>query len=717
MKYVLLFIFLLFSELILVAQPDNIKRIIAKAKTGQELTEAEEAAMEKYFDSLDSQLNSNSGSTQAVKPKTQPASNDCPAVKTAPPQIAELTRESYIALAKELQTTFGTKSGDLAGLKSLIETAEKPTDGADMGALFAVQGAGSASVYAIAASAIKEPDDLLTANNLGVALKDMGEYTKALRVLKYADKLKPDIGLVICNLGWVYREMGYNTLAKQQFEKALKAAPEMTSPYLGLGLIAKCEGNMLKAEEYLRKALADKYSAVGMKAYKQAKAAQPPKQEGGGDKPVPFEKGNEGELDIPDLPVNEDLAQMEQQKEAFENYMSHLDSRTKQLLADLLSAQAVIRKQQTHAIKNPDNSVVFNRDYAKEIMQFGEITDLLFGENSNYGHALKSGTRLLENNSNTLMKDLSALMQLQEKHTRLANDDLELAQQVIELYNQMIACGDNELCKQKIQAQIDEVNARRDKLRTEMEEVAFQMCKMNKGEMEVSCSNAFKNYKLVSDALREAIPDYYAFTNPVLERMYSPSFNEFYNNYRELLVLQHLKIMAGYGANIADLAKGYNQLKCVEPEPPKPPEEVKKPTLAKKDKKDCPLGENGISGGIGALAFELSCDHVKLSGGEGILWSVKRDFNKHETTIWGGVGVKGEYGKGNVTGEATVGVEMTVGQGDVIKDVAVTSSVKAGLGGLVEGEVSGRLSMEGGASIDTNAGFITPEIPDLGDIK
>jgi hypothetical protein len=113
----------------------------------------------------------------------------------------------------------------------------------------------------------------------------------------------------------------------------------------------------------------------------------------------------------------------------------------------------------------------------------------------------------------------------------------------------------------------------------------------------------------------------------------------------------------------------------------------------------------------------LSCDHVKLSGGEGILWSVKRDFNKHETTIWGGVGVKGEYGKGNVSGEATVGVELTIGQGDVIKDVAVTSSVKAGLGGLVEGEVSGRLAMEGGASIDSNAGFITPEMPDLGDIK
>ena len=716
MKCIPLLLLLLFFQLIAEAQPDNIKRIIAKAKAGQEMTEAEENAMEKYLDSLDDQQNTTSNPATSVQPKTTAAGSDCPPLKTAPLQLAELTRESYIALAKSLQATYGQKSGDLPNLKSLLETAQKPTDGSDMGALFALQGAGSASVFAIASSAIETPADVLTANNLGVALKDMGEFSKAIQVLKYADKLKPDIGLVICNMAWVYREMGYRTLAKQQFEKALKVAPEMTSPYLGLGLIAKCEGNLIKAEEYLQKALATQFSAVGMRALKQVKEAQPPKPEGNGNKPVPFEKGSEGEVEVPELPVSEDLAQMEQQKEPLENYNSYLDSRSQQLLADLLSVQAVIRKQQVHAIKNPDNSVVFNRDYAKEIMQFAEITDLLFGKNSNYGQALQSGTRLLENNSNFLMKDLPALMQLQEKQMRIMNDEQKLAAQVLDLLQQIPGCGNNEICKQKIEAQISKLNTEREKLVYEGELVAFQMCKMSKGDMEVSCSNAFKNYKLVSDALREAIPDYYAFTNPVIERMYSPSFNEFYNIYRELMVLQHLRVLSGYGANIADLASGYNRLKCVEPEPPQPPDEIKKPTLPQKEKKECPLGD-GLSGGIGALSFELSCDHVKLSGGEGILWSVKRDFNKHETTIWGGVGVKGDYGKGNVSGEATVGMEVTFGDGDVIKDVAFTSSVKAGLGGLVEGEISGRLAMEGGASIDSNAGFITPEIPDLGNIR
>src|SRR5690606_5391446 len=99
----------------------------------------------------------------------------------------------------------------------------------------------SASVYAIAWSATQTPDDVLTANNLGVALKDMGEYSKAIRVLQYADRLKPDIGLILCNLGWAYREAGDNTNATLMFEKALRTAPKMSSPYLGLGLIAQCE--------------------------------------------------------------------------------------------------------------------------------------------------------------------------------------------------------------------------------------------------------------------------------------------------------------------------------------------------------------------------------------------------------------------------------------------------------------------------------------------
>ena len=183
------------------------------------------------------------------------------------------------------------------------------------------------------------------------------------------------------------------------------------------------------------------------------------------------------------------------------------------------------------------------------------------------------------------------------------------------------------------------------------------------------------------------------------------------NIYRELFITVHLENLARMAILFPDLAKAYNELKCVDPGPFLPPKNVKKAKLPKKDKAPCPLGEDGISGGIGILSVELSCNHWKISGGEGLLWSIKRDFNKHETTFWGGVGVKGDYGKGNASVEATIGVEISVGPNDVLNDAALTSSVKAGLGGLVEGEVSGRIAVEGGSSIDATGGFTTLEIP------
>ena len=143
-----------------------------------------------------------------------------------------------------------------------------------MGALFMMEGAGSAAIFSTAWSAMKDPDDLITANNLGVALKDMGEFVKALQVLMYADKLKPNIALVLTNMGWVYREMGDPVNARIMFERASVLAPEMPGPQLGLGLIAECQGNHALALKYLRKALAGSNSAIGIMAYQKAKTTQ-----------------------------------------------------------------------------------------------------------------------------------------------------------------------------------------------------------------------------------------------------------------------------------------------------------------------------------------------------------------------------------------------------------------------------------------------------------
>ena len=331
---------------------------------------------------------------------------------------------------------------------------------------------------------------------------------------------------------------------------------------------------------------------------------------------------------------------------------------------------------------------------------FHETVILLFGENSNYGKALKVGTEAAGKASDLIMKDVPRVTQLGERHNRLQI-------RLLELMDQEIACGDNDAC-------VAEVTKRMVPVKAEMSEVEYEICLLQKGELDINYTGLHKLYKGVSDAFKEAAYDFYAFTNPVLEKVYAPSLNELMNVYRELVILTHLENVAGMGMELPGIAQHYNELKCVEPQPPDATSEIKDPEIPKKEKGPCPLGEKGIGAGFGALSFELSCDHVKLSGGEGLLWSVSRDFNKHETTFWGGVGVQGEYGHGNISVEASVGVGVTIGQGDAVKDVAITSSVKAGLGGLVEGELSGRLATQGGPSVEATGSTILDNLPPVG---
>jgi hypothetical protein len=98
------------------------------------------------------------------------------------------------------------------------------------------------------------------------------------------------------------------------------------------------------------------------------------------------------------------------------------------------------------------------------------------------------------------------------------------------------------------------------------------------------------------------------------------------------------------GMELPGIAQQYDELKCVEPQPPGNLPELKDPEIPKKKKGPCPLGEKGISG-------------------------------------------------------------------DVVKDVALTSRLKAGLGGMAEGEVSARWAVEGGPSIESGGGLITPDLP------
>lgn len=718
MKKALLFLAAILVACICFGQDPEIQAIIKKLQSGQQITQAEQAKLKQWSEKMSQQYggaeNKQKSPLSAESSGTGTSGNICPKPAKTIPAITALTRDSYITLAKALMTTYGPKIGDkLPEIKQQLENTSKPSEGADMGALFLMAGSGSSTIYCAAWSAVRLPEDILTANTLGVALKDMGEYVKALQVLRYADKLRPGVPLLSINMGWVWYEMGDPASAKKMFNQALLKDPELTSPHLGLGLLAECAGDHITAENHLRIALANNYSVAGFAAYKKAKAAQSEGQgkgesssEGNQDKPLQDEKGNSEGYDLPDLPDLAQPARMAQQEMPLKSYTNRLDSRLTMLFNEFQSVSQTVSAQMMRAKQNPEGSIVFVRDFATERMMYEDVVELLFGPNSNFSRTFNEGSANCGKTADMIENDMEATIQDSDKSLRLLEEMNACSEQYIEA---MKACGPNDPCLKKAE---DDYHACFEPLKAEQEQVMFRICKRSKSDLDLQIGCQQKLYSQSNSAFRSAASDLYAFTEPILAKIYSPSYNEMFNIWRELTVLTFQRSLAGIGMGIAGEAKGYQDMKCIEPEPPEPPKEVEEPTLPKKKNDDCPLGD-GIKEGVGAFSFELTCDHVTISGGEGLLGSVTRDFKKHETKLWVGVGAKVEYGHGNLTGEAAVGVEVTVGQGNTVSDVALTSSVKTGLGGLIEAEISGRISVEGGPQITTSAGITPSAIPGL----
>jgi hypothetical protein len=149
MKRVLLMIVILLVTVICSGQDAEIKRIIEKMKSGQELTEAEEEKMDKWGEKMDKQENPYSKAATTTNAKATIQSNStrnlCPKPLKSIPVIPALTRESYIALAKTLMAKYGAKTGAaFPELKQLLENTSKPSEGSDMGGLFMMTGSGLA---------------------------------------------------------------------------------------------------------------------------------------------------------------------------------------------------------------------------------------------------------------------------------------------------------------------------------------------------------------------------------------------------------------------------------------------------------------------------------------------------------------------------------------------------------------------------------------------
>ena len=175
---------------------------------------------------------------------------------------------------------------------------------------------------------------------------------------------------------------------------------------------------------------------------------------------------------------------------------------------------------------------------------------------------------------------------------------------------------------------------------------------------------------------------------------------------------------------VAGLAKGINDLKCVEPQPPGAPKTIKDPTLTKKEP-DCPLNPPlKVSFVVGKM--ELGCESVKISGGEILQVEVERKFGKSTAysvglgvsastpgISLGGGGDLGDNGKSwtppGSTASASVGAQLSVtvrvNDSGAVEDVFVKSTVQASGSA---GPLSGAIGITGTISLEDGAASVTP---------
>ena len=706
------------------AIPPDIQAIENKLRSGQELTDAEKARMDEWGDSIEAnpsfgkagaEKNPFASTPQAAKSSSQ-SSTPCPPAHASLVTAAAPTRAEYVALVKSLTDTYGRKLGTHRTEFDRIFAKPGATSTASQaGPVLFISGAAGASVYASAVAAAANPDDLQVASNLGVALDSIPDAKAATAVLLYAHKLAPQQAMPALNLAWVYFNSGHATEAKTLFQNAAVLDPDLSGAPAGLGMLASCKGDTATAMSMFRKSLSKSYSGVVAVGYTQAQQAQEQQQQQNSTEPPPSlpPSGSADSSPLPELPASADPQATLGSAPAFQQAMTYTNSEMQAAMKRVQDAQARVLAIGRRAQIDPDGTIDLPRVFDKQLFEYRQIAMLTIGASqSGLNQTMQQAIGVIEPTNQQTMKQILAD---QPNYVAVSNQ---------------LRDEEEDALKKLREALSGEAVAPDDKpsvptIPQGTAEKEYKDCKLVKGMLETDYAQHFKIWKQFSDTARASSRDLYAYSQPVIDQIWVPSLNELVQANRELAVLMLYKEDAGYAAALAGLAKGYNDLKCVEPQPPKPPKTVKDPTLTKKEP-DCPLNPP-IRLGFGAMKMELGCDHVKISGGEILRVEVERNFDRKDTAFWVGVGASasastyniggnnlGDNGQGwtppsspvnfDVTAQILVGVR--VNDSGAVVDGGVKSTVSA-TGNV--GPLSGALGVTGSVTLE-NGPDITPTL-------
>jgi len=683
--------------------PSDVQAIVDKMRSGQSLTDAEKTRMDEWGDSIENAASPGAGknpfasAAHTVKSPSQ-SSTPCPPAHALPVTAVAPTRAEYIVLVKSLVETYGKKLGaHRAEFDRIFAKPGADSSASQAGPVLFISGAAGASVYASAVAAAANPDDLQVASNLGVALDSIPDSKAATAVLLYAHKLAPQQAMPALNLAWVYFNSGHATEAKTLFQNASSLDPDLSGAPAGLGMLASCSGDTATAMSMFRKSLSKSYSGVVAAGYTQAQQTeeQQQQQQKSTEPPPAFPpSGSEDSGPLPDLPATADPQETLGSDPAFQQAKTYADKETQAAIARLQDAQARVMAIVHHAQIDPDGTINLPRTFEKQLFEYRQIAKLTIG--APYG----------------LDQTVQQAIGVIEPATRQA------AQQIVAETPHVV-----ELEKELEAARAANDQARAAELQYQIDQITFRWCKLNKQTLDTVYAQHFKIYKKYSDFCRPAARDLYAYSQPIIDQIWVPSLNDLVQAQRELAVLMLYKEDAGYAAALAEVARGYKTLKCVEPQPPKPPKTVKDPTLTKKEP-DCPL-KPPLNLSLVVVKMTLGCDKVKISGGEILRVEVERTFGK-STAFWVGVGASasmpgfgasdeslGDNGKswsppGSVSASASTTAQIMVGvrMGDngQLDDVMFKSTAQAS-GNI--GPVSGSVGVTAGVSLE-NGPSVTP---------
>jgi len=679
--------------------PPDVQAIMNKAKSGQTPTKAETARMQQWAQSMSGAASGGGAGGASAAPAIGAPGPTLP----RPPARALLvttvapTRAEYVVLVKSLAETYGRKLGThRAEFDRIFAKQGAGSSPAQAAATLYISGAAGASVYASAVAAAANPDDFQVASNLGVALDTIPDPKAASAVLLYARKLAPEQALPALNLAWVYFNSGHTSEAKTLFQKAAALDPDLSGPPAGLGMLASSSGDTATAMSMFRKSLSKSYSGVVAAGFVKAQQAQEQEQQkqSPNEPPPSFPPSGDAESSpLPELPVKEDPRATVASTQAFQQAMSYADKETQAAMARLQDAQSRVMAIGRRAQIDPDGTIDLPRLFDKQLFEYSQIAMLTVGTVAREGEkTIKQAVGVMapgnQQNVNLMSADADTFIQLQK--------------------DQIAALEARDFPRVKV-------------IQQQMDDLAYKDCKRLKENLGTNYAQTFKIWKRFSDSSRASVRDLYAYSQPVIDQIWVPALNDFVQARRELAVLNMYKQCAGCATVVAGQAKAYSQLKCLPPEPPKPPETVKDPTLTKKEP-DCPLNPP-VKLSLVVVKMELGCDKVKISGGEVLRVEVERTFGK-STAIWVGVGAAaslpgislggggslGDNGKSwsppgtmataSTTAQVMVGVRF--GDSGAVEDVSIKSTVSAtGSAGPLSGSIgiSATASLENGPNV------------------